>query len=580
MKPISFINRESNHFAPDRRIAVMLTILMAFSAVVLIQLFRRSVLQSGLAEAKAEAQQTVQVKLNPFRGSILVKDKDSTATTPIALNEPQSTVNVVPNQVKDAKMVAQKLSPLIGMDEAALFDLINNKKTYIPPVAKKLSLEVGQQIIAMHLNGVTVSIDGYRTYPEGQLASQLLGFVNAEGNGQYGVEGYYNNQLQGFIGSIFGKKDGWGNTYIDQESVTNNKGASIVLTIDRDVQATVEQLLQKYVDEFKAKSGSVVIVEPQSGKIIAMASMPTYDPNNYNLVKSDQQNVFQNLNVSRTFEPGSVMKTISIAGALDSGKVPIDYTGNYGSSVNVDGFEIHTADNKSYGHETVADILVNSDNVAMVDISSKMGRELLNDYMNRFGFGSKTGIDLDSEVAGSFPALKNWRSTNLATISFGQGISVTPLQMAMAYSAIANNGKLMKPYVVGEIDYSDGRVDKTKAQTVRQVVGSSVVQQVTDMMVQVVDRGHGKRAGVTGYKVAGKTGTAQIANPDGPGYVEGKNNGSFAGFAPATDPKFAMLVTIEEPQGVQFAESSAAPLWGDIAKYLLKDYYRVAPNGG
>jgi len=384
--------------------------------------------------------------------------------------------------------------------------------------------------------------------------------------------------LQGYASSVTGQRDGWGNITIDPDKTANNKGSDVVLTIDRDVQVTVEKMLTDAASKFKVKSGSVVIIEPSTGKIIAMANVPTYDPNAYFRINTSGQSVFQNAIISRAFEPGSVMKSISIAAGLDSGKIKSTDQGNYGSSVKVDNYEIHTALNEAFGHETVTDVLVNSDNVAMVDISNKIGRELLDDYLSRFGFGQKSGVDLDTEGVGLLPPLKSWQTINTATISFGQGIAVTSLQMVMAYATLANKGVLMQPYVADEIISTDGKVQLTQPKQVRQVLGATSVSQITDMMVQVVTRGHGKLAGVPGYSVAGKTGTAQIPKPDGRGYLDNATNGSFVGFAPVNNPKFAMFVTLEEPQGVSFAESSAAPLWGQIAAYLLKNHYHVTPG--
>ncbi len=576
MKPFSF-SRSHYEFSAERRMVGILAVMIVACVGVLVQLFSRSVLQSGLAETKAQAQQEVTVKLNPFRGMIYVHGEGDN-TIALALNEPRAAVAVVPRNVKDKILTAKKLAPLINTTEKELFEKINNDKPYIPPVARSLPLTVGHQIEDLALPGVSISTESYRTYPEGSLAAQVLGFVNAEGNGQYGVEGYYDSQLQGFAGNVKGERDGWGNTYIDSTTATNNKGADVVLTIDRDVQATVEQMLQAAMDKFKAKSGSVIIVDPKTGKIIALANAPSFDPNAFNQVKADEQSRFQNISISRAFEPGSVMKSITIAAALDSGRVKQDDQGNYGASVKVDDYDIHTAENKAYGHESVTDVLVNSDNVAMVDISGKLGRELFDDYLNRFNFGKKSGIDMDTEGSGNKPPLRSWRAVNTATISFGQGITTTPLQMVMAYAAIANKGIYMKPHVVDEVILPDGKKETIEPKQLGRAVGEQAARDVSDMLVQVVVRGHGKRAGVAGYTVAGKTGTAQIPNVDGPGYQEGKNNGSFAGFAPAEDPKFAMFVTLEEPTGVEFAESSAAPLWGEIAKYLLKNHFHVTPN--
>ncbi len=564
----------STYFSLTKRLGLLTLVFAIVSFAIILRLLDRAVLGNGLAEAKSQSQATVAVKLNPFRGHILVHGSAKN-TVALALNEPRVRLDIVPKNVKDKAKVARILAPLIGMSEPELFSTINNDKPYIPPIKRDLSLEVEQKINDLRFVGVATSHEAWRAYPEGSLASQVLGFVNGEGNGQYGAEGFFDSQLQGISSSVVGERDGWGNTFVDKTKSNGNKGADVVMSIDRDVQVIVEQALKRAIEKFSAKSGSVTIIEPSTGKVVAMAGAPSFDPNMYNEVKDEEQGNFKNPVISRTFEAGSVMKAISIASALDSGRIKKDDIGVYGSSVQVDNYEINTAQNKAFGRESVADILVNSDNVAMVDISKKLGRELMFDYMNRFNFARKTGIDLDTEVEGSIPPLKSWRDIHAATIAFGQGITVTPLQMAMAYAAIANKGVYMQPYVVDEIHYPDGRKDIIEPKPGKRVVGEQAASDVKDMLIEVVTRGHGKKAGVAGYDVAGKTGTAQIAKTDGSGYEEGKNNGSFAGFAPANDPKFAMFVTLEEPQGVEFAESSAAPLWGEIAEYLLKTHYRV-----
>jgi cell division protein FtsI/penicillin-binding protein 2 len=578
MKPIRLPGAIDSTYRTSKRASIILIVILVFIFGLILQLFTKSVLHNGLAEARSRAQQVVSITVNPDRGEILVKGQSGEENVEIALNEPKVMVEVIPRNIHDANNVADMLSPLIGVDRLELFNKINNDKAYIPPVARKLTVEIGEKVKALNLAGVSVSNEYIRSYPEGSLAASLLGFVNAEGNGQYGVEGYYNNQLQGFASDQKATRDGFGNVYLNDSSGGQNKGANIVLTIDRDVQATVEQMLADSMKKFSAKSASVIIVDPKTGGIIAMANNPTFDPNKFNEVKSEEQNLFQNPCITRAFEPGSVMKTITIAAAIDSGKMAADYENTYAASVSVDGYDIHTAENKAFGHESVTDVLVNSDNVGMVDIGNKLGRELFSDYLSRFGFSDKTGVDLEGESTGQLPSIQNWRAINTATIAFGQGVTSTPLQMTMAYSVIANKGNYMQPYLVDKIELANGQMEQIQPKQIRNVISEKVASDVTEMLVQVVVRGHGKKAGVAGYNVAGKTGTAQIADPEGKGYLEGKNNGSFAGFAPAEDPKFAMFVTLEEPQGVEFAESSAAPLWGQIASYLLKNHFHIAPN--
>jgi len=245
--------------------------------------------------------------------------------------------------------------------------------------------------------------------------------------------------------------------------------------------------------------------------------------------------------------------------------------------VTVQGYKIHTAQDKAFGRETMTQVLENSDNVAMVWVSEKMENSQMYQYFENFGFGKKTGIEMDTETPGLLRPLAQWRPVNKATAAFGQGISITPLQMISALGTIANKGKLLKPKIVDKIIYSDGKEEPVTTQEVRQVIKEDTANKIVAMMVSVVERGHGKKAQVEGYKVAGKTGTAQVANPAG-GYFTDRSIGSFGGFFPASDPQIVMLVRLDNPKNVEFAESSAAPLFGEIAKWLV-NYSKIAPTG-
>jgi cell division protein FtsI/penicillin-binding protein 2 len=273
------------------------------------------------------------------------------------------------------------------------------------------------------------------------------------------------------------------------------------------------------------------------------------------------------------------MKGVTMAAAIDKGLVepdtkPDDLPGGFKNMLTIDGYEIHNSTDTSYGFETMTQVLENSDNIGMVWVANKMGDEVMGQYLKDFGFGGKTGIDVESESQGNYEDPAHWRDVHRATISFGQGISVTPIQMVQAYSAIANKGKLVKPHLLDKVISPTGEQKQIQTTEVRQVIKEETAKKVTDMLVSVVEKGHGKAAKVEGYKVAGKTGTAQVANKDGKGYEEDAHIGGFIGFAPAEDPKFVMLVKLDRPTAVKFAESSAAPVFGEIAQWLLTNYYR------
>jgi cell division protein FtsI/penicillin-binding protein 2 len=305
-----------------------------------------------------------------------------------------------------------------------------------------------------------------------------------------------------------------------------------------------------------------------------MCGNPDFDPNTFNTVTD--VSTFTNAASQVPYEPGSVFKPLTMAAAINEGKVTPESTYTDTGSVKVGSFTIKNSDNKAHGVSTMNQVLEESLNTGAIYSMQQIGPKLFETYIKNFGFGTKTGFGL-SESAGNISALAGGKEIYAMTGSFGQGLTVSTLQLANAYAAIANGGKLMKPYVIDEIRYPDGTKKKTDPSVVRDVISPKTASTVSAMLVNVVEKGHGKKAGVNGYYVAGKTGTAQIPDPNGSGYLEGVTIGTFAGFAPVEDPVFAMVVRVDRPKDVQFAESSAAPLFGKIAKFLLS-HYHVTPT--
>ena len=354
------------------------------------------------------------------------------------------------------------------------------------------------------------------------------------------------------------------------------------MTVDRAVQYYVEKKLAEAMTTYQAESGTVVIMDVKTGGILAMASLPSYDPNAYREQADKDPSLFMNPAISYLFEPGSIMKPIVMAAAINNGSVTSETKETFSNFTVVNGYEIHTAEDKAFGEETMTQVLENSDNVAMAWLSEKIGKEVLYKYVKSFGLLSKTGIDLDTEVAGRVPALKEWRDIQRANISFGQGISVTPIEMVAAYAAIANNGKYVYPHVIDKMIFADGSEKKVPKQEGEQVVSEETAKSIQNMLYSVVVNGHSKKAGVPGFKVGAKTGTAQIAKPEG-GYETNETglgiyNHSLAGIAPINEPQFAMIVKLTKPKAAKYAETTAAPLFGDIASFLLNYHYRITPT--
>ncbi len=434
--------------------------------------------------------------------------------------------------------------------------------------------------ILINIPGMGFDVGSYRYYPENDLGSQLFGYVNyfdGEAKGHYGLEEFFNTELFGEYGSI--ETDiGAGNIMIasDRNYKEPIDGADIILTIDRSIQTFACEKLEEAVKKHGADGGSVIVVEPKSGAIIAMCSEPDFDPNNYSDV--EDISVFNNPNILYQYEPGSVFKVITMAAAIDKNKVKPSTTYKDEGQIMIEGWHkpIKNSDFSSKGAHGIVDmnyVLDNSLNTGAIFAMEKTGVTDFTEYVKNFGFGEKTGVELGSEGSGNIAnLLKNKvKKIDAATASFGQGLAVTPLQMVMSYQAIANKGNLMKPHVVDRIKYSD-REEEISPKKVRQVISEETADTMLAMLVNIVEKGHSQKAKVDGYYVGGKTGTAQIATVGG--YKAGEYIHTFIGVAPIEEPKFVMLTKIDSPKDVQYAEGSAVPLWQDIAEFILK-YYQI-----
>lgn len=547
------------------------------------RLFSRSVIEHAKFVELGKAQYTTQIEEQARRGEIFVQNKlksnDSlegdSPFIPLATNLTKFQIIVIPRNIQNKEEVAKKIGPLLEMETKELFEKINNQKLYIPPLKKRVEKPIADQITAFNFSGILVVPEIVRFYPEKELAAHLLGFVNYEGEGNYGIEQYYNEALKGISGKLLGLKDNLGRIISVEGASQAHNGTSLVLTIDQSVQYMAEKKLKEGIERFSADGGTIIIMEPKTGNILAMASFPSYDPNKFNEVSKDKESIFWNPALSLAWEPGSVFKPMVVAAALDNKILEPDSKPEepFSNFVTVQGYEIHNALDKPYGFETVSQIIENSDNVGMVWVANKIGDEKMGSFLEKLGFGKKTGVDLAGEATGQLSSWQKWREVNRATMSFGQGISVTPLQLITAYGAIANKGKEMAPRIVDKVLHQSGETSEVQSKEIGQVMSEETATKITGMLVSVVERGHGKKAQVEGFKVAGKTGTAQVPKAEG-GYEEGTHIGSFAGFAPAEDPRFVMLVKFDKPKNVEFAESSAAPIFGELAGWLLKNYFK------
>ncbi|MBI5405137.1 MAG: penicillin-binding protein 2 [Candidatus Kerfeldbacteria bacterium] len=566
---------------PADRTRVLGVIAGIFMAVVVVRLFSLQVLEHGFYDALAQGQHSLYEQLFPTRGKIFVTDKTGTALFPLATNEPLMLVYANPSKITgDREDIADKLAVILDMEADAIFERISKADDVYEPLKHGVRKPEVEKIRALQFAGIEFTEEEARFYPEGRYGSHVAGFLGFDGDkrkGQYGIEGAFDKELAGEVGHLQAERDATGRWIAigSRSLVPARHGDNVVLTIDRAIQHAACTKLDAAVEKHGADGGSVVVINPTTGAILAMCGSPDFDPNDYSNV--DDAAVYLNPAIFKQYEPGSVMKAITMAAAVDQGKVGPNTTYTDNGFVKYGSFTIKNSDGKAHGVQTMTQVLEESLNTGAIFAMQQIGPEKFAQYLDKFGFGSKTDVELQGEQAGDISALDLGKEIYAATGSYGQGITVTPLQLASAFGALANRGQLMKPYIVKELQHPDGTTTATAPTSLRQVVSPQTATTVSAMLVNVVRNGHGQRAGVPGYYVAGKTGTAQVPKQDGPGYEENVTIGSFAGYAPVEQPVFAMAVRIDRPRDVQFAESSAAPLFGEIADFILS-YYGVVPT--
>jgi len=572
----------------DMRIRAVSTMLAVVFVLVIAKLFVLMVFQHNFYTALASGSHEMSAELFPSRGSVYIQDSRTGEEFPLAINKDMFLMFADTRDILDEKMaedVAEKLAEVLKYDdEKKLSVFMQLKKSGDPyePIEQKLDEDVYEQIRDLELPSIHFLRRPHRFYPEGNLAAQIIGFLGKDekGNdiGSYGIEGYWQRELAGSGGFLEGIRSAQGSwiSLAGRIFKPAMDGVDLVLTIDRTLQFMACEKLKEKQEEYGAQSASLVIMDPQTGAILAMCSYPDFDPNEYGLVEN--VNAYNNTNIFTPYEPGSVFKPIAMAGALNEKILEPDSRFYDIGSVDVGCSKlIYNADGKKYGEQTMVGVLENSINTGMVYVAQKLGKEKFVNYIEKFGFGVKTGIGLSVENSGTIESMyrnqKDKFDCYTATASFGQGLTVTPLQLVTAFGAIANGGKLMKPYIVKEVRYGEGKVETTKPEEIRTVIDKHASSLLAGMLVRVIDTGTASLARVPGYYVAGKTGTAQIAGPGG--YTD-ETNHSFVGFGPVDDPKFVMIVKFEKPHRA-FSSTTAAPTFAEIAKFIMQ-YYQIPPG--
>jgi cell division protein FtsI/penicillin-binding protein 2 len=479
-----------------------------------------------------------------------------------------------------AQTQATALSKATGVPAATMLDVVKNVDVFEVPVAKNLTYDQAEAVRELGFAGVRLLDSSSRVYPEGNLAASLLGFVGQDNVGLTGLESDLDSVLVGANGSITYETDGLGSVLNigDRSETPPQAGSNVVLTIDRYIQGIAEQQLQKTVDEHKASGGSVIVIRPQTGEILAMASRPSIDITQTNVGNSNPD-LFRNRSITDAYEPGSVFKLFTMAAALDLGLVTPESMWYDSGAVNFDEWTIRNWDLSANGEQTVQQILTKSLNTGAAWLSSLCGPDNFYNYVQNFGFGQVTDSGLSGESSGEVRSPQTdptgWSNVDLATNSFGQGISATPLQVAMGLAAIANNGMLMKPQIIKQIVGPNG-TQTIEPQPVRQAIKSDTSRMLLDMMGVVADTITPTYVNVPGYTVGGKTGTANIADENG-SYIPDTYIASFAGVAPLDNPQIAVLVKIDKPKDVPWGSAVAAPVFSEIANKALP-YLGVAPT--
>jgi cell division protein FtsI/penicillin-binding protein 2 len=566
------------------KIRILSTLFLLLFAALCIRLFYWQVMEGARLSDEAKNQYNSSKTISAPRGNILASDESYWVVRTQAW-----LVWANPRLIKNtSREVANKLAPFLVSDpddeEALLVEtqrletLLGKSGVSWVALKQKVSDDIKRNIEAFKIEGIGFDAQEASYYPEASSAAQILGFVGKDEKGTdigyFGIEGYYDLPLSGKPGFVGGQKDALGSPILlgGTTQVSAISGVDLETNIDKRIQVAVEEGLAKGIEKYGASGGSVTVMDPGNGKVMAMASLPSFDPVKY----SEYNNtLFKNPVISDSFEPGSILKVAVMAAGLDANVVRPDTACDICSGpLKVDKYFIKTWNDKYHPDITMTDVIVDSDNVGMSFVGQKLGADTLYDYLHKFGIGEKTGIDLQGEIAPKLREKGTWNIVDLATASFGQGVAVTGIEMVRAVAAIANGGYLVTPKVVGGIR-SDGWEEEVKSTPPTRIISQRAAKETTQMMVEAAERGEAKWARIPGFKVAGKTGTAQI--PVAGHYDDTNTIHSFIGFAPADNPKFVMLVTLGSPQSSPWAAETAAPLWYSIAKDLFP-YLGVQPS--
>jgi cell division protein FtsI (penicillin-binding protein 3) len=552
--------------ATNRRIVVLAVAFLALLGAAFLRAVWIQVVKGPEYTAMALRQHRETVVVPAARGTIVDRNGE-----PLAIGKLATTVYANPRQVNRPRDLTLAAAKQLGLDPATLYPTLVDRSRGFVYVERKADPHKAANLKALDFAGLGFYPEELRFYPQGPVAAQVLGYAGLDNKGLEGLERSLEGTLAGKQGSETIVKDPFGRALDVVETKQETPGKNVRLTIDREIQANAEEVLQETVRQWGARAATAVVMDPHTGAILAMASAPRFNANRFPTTRADRR---RNRAVTDTYEPGSTFKLVTVAAALQDRLVTPRTSFRLAPTIDVADRVIHESHTRGTERLTVKQIVEQSSNIGTITIAEKLGAGRLASWIDRFGFGARTGIDFPGESAGFALPLDRWSGSTIGTVPIGHGIAVTPIQMARAYSAIANGGVLVKPHLIDRVDGTTVPTTRT-----RRVVSRSVSDQMLSMLRGVVLEGTGTEAAIPGYTVAGKTGTAAKIDPDGT-YSTSRYVASFVGLVPATKPKLVIMVMVDEPHGDIYGGVVAAPAFREIARFNLQ-YLEIpqdAPN--
>ena len=562
-----------------KRIKIVLLIVLFIFAIIIAKVFYIEVIDYKKLNSLASGLWSRNLPIEADRGNIYTVDGEA-----IASNLTTTSLVFIPNQIKNKDLVAEKISEILDVPKSKIEEHLYKKSMMerVHPEGRRLSYEIADKIENLHFDGVYLLKESKRYYPHNEMLSHVLGYVGIDNQGLSGLELEYNDILTGEYGSIQYFSDAKGNN-LERNSVyvEPEDGFDIYLTVNYGIQSSIERELDNVVLRYNPDGAWAIAMDPNTGEILGMSSRPNFNPNNYK--NYDTETINRNMAIWASYEPGSTFKILTLSAAVNEGKVDLIKDTFYdGGSINVGGARIKCWKHGGHGSQTFLEVVQNSCNPGFVELGNRLGKETLFDYINKFGYGKKTGIDLNGEATGILFSLDKVGPVELATTAFGQGVSVTALQQVVAVSAAINGGTLYKPYIVKRVAYHEnGQIIKEVKPTIVRdnIVTKDTSEKVRMTLESVVSLGTGRNAYIDGYRVGGKTGTAQKVNNGI--YMQGNYIVSFIGFLPANDPKIVVYLAIDNPKGVtQYGGTVSAPIVKNIMEDAITSLNIEKQDGG